>query len=769
MTLDDGPVLTGPPPSDPLIPPAWIASAQRLAMLQRLTAALGGATDSVAVARVVTAAAGETFGARIGFVARIAGDRCQVLASTGLPERVPGSWLDFPARVNDAIAETLRQPSGRVTWWMSRAERDRRYPSLARINDGCEAGALAPVVIGGQPAGLVGFGWTRSRGFTSADQDLLVAVACQTSIALERAQLFDAEHRALALARLAQRRFSLLAEVSAQLAETGDAKEQLTRLADLLITSGFGDWCAVFVPDETGTLYRRVLRAADPALRPLTEALVDTPVIAAGEEDCRIVPWRTGRSVFTADADLPSYVRECGEDLVTLASPMPERGSSWTVPLIARGRTLGAFALWRMHRSDPFEPDDRLFLEDLGRRAGTAIDNLRLLAERTRVAARLQENLLPDKLPTIPGVELAVGYLVADDAADVGGDFYDAFPVDDGYALVIGDVSGRGIDAAGLTGLARATIRALASHLPPHTMLARLNTLLAERTTNERFLTLAYLLLRPNQAGATLRIWLAGHFPPLLIRPDGTTAELGIPGHLLGAFPTVTHHERTCDLAPGDLLVLCTDGLFEARGPEGMFGTSRLPALLPSLAGRTAADAVHLLEQSITDYRAGTSADDTALLAVRLPPPTEAPERVLLEQRLAAEPSAAAQALRLVEAALVPRVGQEQTRPILAAIEEMLAEALRRHTAQPSRSPRPDPLCLRLTGRGDALRVEVCHPAARPSLPPASGAPVTTGQRRERELKLIQTVAGTHGTTTSNGMTCVWFQTPRAAAPAPNG
>ena len=132
------------------------------------------------------------------------------------------------------------------------------------------------------------------------------------------------------------------------------------------------------------------------------------------------------------------------------------------MPLVARGEMAGVLNLVRQERDVAFDADDELMLVDVGRRVGAALDNLRLLAARTRVAALLQESLLPQRLPEVPHAEIAVRYLAGDTNADVGGDFYDAFSLGgDEYAFVIGDVSGRGVDAAGLTGLARTTLRAL--------------------------------------------------------------------------------------------------------------------------------------------------------------------------------------------------------------------------------------------------------------------------------------------------------------------
>jgi hypothetical protein len=424
-------------------------------------------------------------------------------------------------------------------------------------------------------------------------------------------------------------------------------------------------------------------------------------------------------------------------------------------PLVARGQRLGVFNVWRRHGRPPFEPEDEQLLADLGRRAGTAVDNLRLLAARTHVAARLQDTLLPARLPSVDGMELAAGYLVAEDAADVGGDLYDAFAVGDGsYALIIGDVAGRGVDAAGLTGLTRATLRALAGQLPVPAALARLNTLLAERTGSERFLTLAYLLVRLVPDGADLQVWLAGHLPPSLVRADGAVEALGVPGTLLGILPEVCHTGREYHLTHGDLLLLYTDGLAEARGQRGLFGTAMLPALLPSLAGRTAAEAVTCLERAVIDYRSG-SADDTAMLAMRLTPPAEPSEQAVFDVRLAAEQPAIAAIRRAVAERLAAHLAAQRTNDVLVAVDTLLDSALRHVRATPPRSPRLDPIRLRVMRRGDLLRVEVSYPWPR-SAPPAPGEGIG-GQASGPDP--VRAVATDRGVSTFIGTACAWFET----------
>src|SRR5205814_4021444 len=170
--------------------------------------------------------------------------------------------------------------------------------------------------------------------------------------------------------------------------------------------------------------------------------------------------------------------------------------------------------------------------EDLARRAGLAADNARLYSERSRVARTLQESLLPPVLPEIPGVELAARYLAAGEGNEVGGDFYDAFDVGYGtWAVVVGDVCGKGADAAAIAGLARHTVRAAAlKERRPSRMLSILNdAIFGDADVGDaRFCTVCAALVRPNRSGARMTLALGGHPPPWIVRADGRVVQAGI-------------------------------------------------------------------------------------------------------------------------------------------------------------------------------------------------------------------------------------------------
>src|SRR3954464_14636438 len=236
------------------------------------------------------------------------------------------------------------------------------------------------------------------------------------------------------------------------------------------------------------------------------------------------------------------------------------------VPMRARGRVLGDIALASAESDRRFDDQDLATAQQLADRCALALDNARLFAERSYIAKTLQEGLLPATLPDIPRVELAGGYRAGTLETDVGGDFYDVFAAGDSWVFVTGDVVGKGAKAAAITGLARHTLRAAAFYeQSPAQMLRVLNrAMLDQFTDDEQFCTVAITYLR----GRELRVAAGGHPLPLVLRTDGGVHTAGEPGSLIGVFQEPVLEERSVDVAPGDTVVLYTDGVTEARGVE---------------------------------------------------------------------------------------------------------------------------------------------------------------------------------------------------------
>ena len=289
------------------------------------------------------------------------------------------------------------------------------------------------------------------------------------------------------------------------------------------------------------------------------------------------------------------------------------------VPLRARGRALGVLAAGFDDLGSADDAEALALFEDLARRAALAIDNARLYAERDQVARTLQRSLLPGALPPVPGVELAGRYVAAGEGNEVGGDFYDCFATGGGdWALVIGDVCGKGAEAAALTALARYTLRAAAQHArSPQAVLHELNDALLRHELGYRFCTVLYASLTPHEDGVTVRIATGGHPLPLVLRAGGEVETAGSPGTLLGILddPDITEHGF--ELGPGDTLVLVTDGVTEATAADREDGPNRLAALLADHAGADAAAIAEAVERDALEAQGGAARDDVAVLVAR--------------------------------------------------------------------------------------------------------------------------------------------------------
>jgi hypothetical protein len=241
-------------------------------------------------------------------------------------------------------------------------------------------------------------------------------------------------------------------------------------------------------------------------------------------------------------------------------------------------------------------------------------------AQSTReIAETLQRSLLVPTLPAVPGIELATAYQPGGEGIEVGGDFYDCFPLGDDWMLAIGDVSGRGAPAAALTALVRYTLRvAMMQGARPAGALALLNDALL-RDGSQRSCTVALTRFSPPDAtGLRLCLACGGHPLPLLVSPDGHVRPVGQFGLLLGVLPRSDTKEMTVLLAPGDALVLYTDGVTEAHGADGLFGEARLVDVLAGAAGLDVASMATRVGDAVSAYRVGPARDDLAVVVLRV-------------------------------------------------------------------------------------------------------------------------------------------------------
>jgi serine phosphatase RsbU (regulator of sigma subunit) len=297
--------------------------------------------------------------------------------------------------------------------------------------------------------------------------------------------------------------------------------------------------------------------------------------------------------------------------------------SSLSVPMKSSERVLGVIALGFSESGRRFAADDLVVATALGARAGLHIDNARLYTERSGIAEALQQSLLPAALPTVPGLEVAAHYRAAGDQNEVGGDFYDVFASEDGvWTAVIGDVSGKGAEAAAVTALTRHTLYAAAmGDTSPVRNLAFLDEAMRRRTHGRgSFSTVLYARVCPGRDSTAITLASGGHPPALVVRADGSVERVEIHGTLVGVLDRARFEERELRLGPGELLLLYTDGAIELRRSDLAFGERELERVLAEQAGMPAEQVVESVARRIDELQDGSPRDDLALLALRMAP-----------------------------------------------------------------------------------------------------------------------------------------------------
>lgn len=428
------------------------------------------------------------------------------------------------------------------------------------------------------------------------------------------------------------RRTALQASVSDALTGTLDIEEAMSRLAPVLVPV-LGDWCIVTLADDTSRVdWRHGLRDVgtwhtDEAQRGTVEqyarlrlpALTDASFLARAMTSSRPVVIPSGATEAVAAVLAPGEAR----DLILELDPE----SGVVMPLRGRGRTVGLLTIFRGADRGPFDREDLGVLADLAARAGLALDNARLYGEQRDLAEGLQRSLMTAP-PEPEHLRVAVRYEPAAQAAQVGGDWYDAFLQRDGAAvLVIGDVVGHDTAAAAAMGQVRGLLRGIAVHSGdgPAAVLRGVDRVMETLQVDTTATAVVARLQGPEADGVTRLCWSnAGHPPPVVLHRDGTVSLLEpppsdtlVPDLLLGFDPETERNESEVALEPGATVLLYTDGLVERRGQTYDEGARRLARTLAELAG-TDASVDELCDQLLARMLPERPEDDVALVAVRL-------------------------------------------------------------------------------------------------------------------------------------------------------
>lgn len=568
-------------------------------------------------------------------------------AQVGLPrELVEQMGGDPVAEILDALAEavTIRDPEDRILYANPAALSSMGFSSLEELQSRPPKAIFGDYEVAdeqGHPLAMEDIPSVRLLAGDSGEPLVVQTTSRQTGLrkwlVLKSSPLEEPGGRRLATVtiieditaeKLSHIRERFLARASRTLMSSLDYQETLRHVAWLAVPD-LADWCAVDLLDEQGERQLVAIAHRDPSKAELAGELArlrpSRPEPGGGV--ARVL--ETGESELYPQVSVdfspagPAGVADRYQELLA------EVGlhSVIVCPLRARGRTLGAMTLINAESSRAFDQSDLTFCEELASRAAVAVDNSRLATARRITAVTLQESLLPARLPDIPGWQVAGLYRpgAVDEETEVGGDFYDLFETEHGWMVLLGDVTGKGLDAAAMTSLVRHGARFLGRHHPdPSAIFARIDEALRER--EELSLCTA---ICARLAGDRLMLAVAGHPAPLILRDDGRLRELGTTGPILGAWKGGTWPTSQVPVTPNETVILYTDGVTDVPGhwtekdlPNGQrarerFGAERLRRTLVEHAGSSPDQLLASIEADLAAFYAGGQVDDTAVLALR--------------------------------------------------------------------------------------------------------------------------------------------------------
>lgn len=493
----------------------------------------------------------------------------------------------------------------------------RTDPRLGGVRDavaeaGIEAAVVVPLRSARELIGLLVAYLPAERQLGASESELLAALAGQLAVAVQNAGLHEETARlardreqALEAERLAARRLEAFYEISRSFSESLSLKETIAAVTRTAVELLGADAGVLRMPDARGELLvtkavyvpdDRLAAALEPILRrpqPLDRLHLGPPVALSTREARRLGG---------------------GHELLI---PFLERGSSATVvPIVATGEVMAALTLISL---DPARRIDEETLEaarSFTAQAALALDNARLYQQQVHFADAMQRSLLPEKPPAIPGVEIGSVY-ESSAQLEVGGDVFDYTILRDGrLAVVVGDVTGKGIDAAADMAMTKFVFRSLArEHPEPSELLRIANQVVLDEVDEGKFVTMLYLALDPTTG--ELACAGAGHPEPRLVRPDGTVVELEARGLALGIAPDQEYAEARATLEPGAAVVLFTDGVVESRANGELYGYERLDALLGEQRELPAEELARAVVEDSRAFAGGGLADDSAVVVVK--------------------------------------------------------------------------------------------------------------------------------------------------------
>jgi GAF domain-containing protein len=589
------------------------AAADRLHRLQRLSTQLTRARD----VDDVVAAVMDHLDAPVGASARAlwlqaaGADHLTLVAQIGLkPEAVQlFDRIDRESSLPGAIAVRER----RTIVSSSTSDTTERFPELHDAPRTAEGFLAVPLIADEEALGVLAFGF--DGALDDADIVFLEAAGGHIAQTLERVRLDHVLRRRAADA-------AFLAEVAQAAISAGDHGSLMRDVARAVLPR-LGTWSSLHFVPTPGAGIETVVVHADPARDEWATRVANLfPYDRSGTRGVASV-LRSGQTEHVDAIDDASL-----SDAAARLEGDPDANrrhldrlrihSVITVPIITKGRVIGALQAVRSGDDPAHSRDDVVLAETVASRIGDALENRWLTDQHHHISATLQRAFLPPVLPQIEGLEIATAYWPAGAASDVGGDFYDLFRIDDDrWAVVIGDACGTGADAAAVAAIARHTIRAAARHGFDHRTVIEWVNQAIRYSDRDLFATLCYATL-DSTAPHRVEVASAGHPLPVAITADGATS-VGRPGTLVGVFADVDVHVVHADLGPGDAIVFWTDGVTDLPPPYGRTAED-LSALLSSTHDAPASHVIDVIRRDLDDRVSDVQReDDVALLVLRRP------------------------------------------------------------------------------------------------------------------------------------------------------
>ncbi len=590
----DSPVASLERPDDPGHPDA------RLQALAAVTTELLTADSVKAVCDVVTEHVMDAAGAVVAAMSLLVD--AETLALVAIRGGMPGvanRWATYPLAGDNPTAETVRTGE---PLFLTAAEVVDRYPVLRGQVTPDRRVLTLPLAVGGRVLGAINLSFPEQRELSTAEHAFFRMLADTCAMTLDRieAQRAAADREA---------KLAFLAETSATLAGALDYEATLSAVAEAAVP-WFADWCAIAL-DEDGVLRTIAVAHNHPEHVELVRELQERWPTDPNQPRGSYQVLRTGVSEFAPEITDELLEMSAQDEEHLRLMRMLELRSGMSCALKVGDSTFGVITWIAGEHGRRFTEADLAFGEDLARRAAIAIDTAQLHTQLRDSALELQKAVLPERLPDLPGWQTAVAYRPAG-RTDAGGDFYDVVALSDGrVAMFVGDVMGRGVQAASVMAQMRSAIRTLVALDPaPSAVMAGMDRVF-DGLQLDQLVTMVYAVADPNTD--RLAVINAGHPPPIVLRPDGVALVLEHPSTLLLGVGGGDRAVLETDLVRGDRVLLYTDGLIERRHEDADVGTARLLGALRADRLGSLHDNLSTLVEEVRDP---TRDDDVAALLV---------------------------------------------------------------------------------------------------------------------------------------------------------